>query len=274
MKRAQWSQEKKDQLISLYEDHTMAECCKILGAGQVVVMRYMEELGIESRKAARRPVPQPEIDEMVRLYLEGHSQDSIAKELNCSQGKVGRLLRSQNIESRHMPLTEEVQKQVVDYYLEDESRTLAGTAKHFSKDKRPIRECLLAHGIQIRTVVRKGNQCWNWQGGRILDKSGYVYIHSPDHPNKNNSNYVFEHRLVMEKKIGRYLTRKEVVHHIDKDHSNNDIDNLMLFACNADHLAYELAGQCPNWSEDGKRRLRKAQQQKRKKSHQKSDAQG
>ncbi|MBT6047822.1 MAG: HNH endonuclease [Candidatus Scalindua sp.] len=77
------------------------------------------------------------------------------------------------------------------------------------------------HGDKIR-----GSKNGRWLGGRIIDKDGYVLIISPDHPNKNAFGYVREHRLVVEKKIGRYLKRNEIVHHIDGNKQNNDISNL------------------------------------------------
>lgn len=43
-----------------------------------------------------------------------------------------------------------------------------------------------------------------------------------------------EHRLVMEKSIGRFLNENEVVHHIDENPRNNSIENLRLMA-KADH---------------------------------------
>src|SRR3990167_7068932 len=57
-----------------------------------------------------------------------------------------------------------------------------------------------------------GSRNGRWQGGRGMD-NGYIKIYSPSHPMKDSTNGVMEHRLIMEKKLGRFLTRKEVVHH-------------------------------------------------------------
>ena len=95
----------------------------------------------------------------------------------------------------------------------------------------------------------------SWKGGRYVDRDGYVCIHFPSHPNARGKGYVREHRLVMERSIGRYLTAKEVVHHRNGKKDDNRIENLRLFGQNADHLRHELAGRIPKWTEDGKRRI-------------------
>ena len=41
----------------------------------------------------------------------------------------------------------------------------------------------------------------------------------------------------MEKHIGRYIEKGEVVHHIDFDKTNNDINNLKLMT-NSEHAKY------------------------------------
>ena len=60
---------------------------------------------------------------------------------------------------------------------------------------------------------------------RKLNKKGYI-----DTKDKNGKS-ITEHRLVMEKYIGRKLKKGEIVHHIDHDRSNNNIENLIL--CNS-----------------------------------------
>tara|TARA_Y100000310_G_scaffold338573_2_gene428579 strand:- start:94 stop:888 length:795 start_codon:yes stop_codon:yes gene_type:complete len=59
-------------------------------------------------------------------------------------------------------------------------------------------------------------------------KSGYWVVKAEGHPKAYEREYYYEHRLVMENHIGRYLREDELVHHIDGDKLNNDIKNLEL----------------------------------------------
>lgn len=72
-----------------------------------------------------------------------------------------------------------------------------------------------------------GNGAHLWKGGWFKDKWGYIYLYLPKHPNASR-NYIAEHRVVMEKFLGRYLGSKEGVHHINGVKHDNRIENLAI----------------------------------------------
>ena len=67
------------------------------------------------------------------------------------------------------------------------------------------------------------------KGGRYIDDNGYVNILCKGHPGADKDGYVFEHRLIMEKHLGRYLTNNEHTHHINRIRDDNRIKNLQLY---------------------------------------------
>lgn len=76
----------------------------------------------------------------------------------------------------------------------------------------------------------------SWKGGRIV-KNGYIMILAPESAMAEQHGYVFEHRLVMARMIGRDLEPQEVVHHKDGDQTNNNSSNLELFPSVVEHIA-------------------------------------
>lgn len=81
---------------------------------------------------------------------------------------------------------------------------------------------------------KKGEKSFNWNGGKKRER-GYVLVLVPNHPFSING-YVREHRLVMEKKLGRFLDPKEIIHHINHVKDDNREENLMLYKNNGEHL--------------------------------------
>ncbi len=78
-----------------------------------------------------------------------------------------------------------------------------------------------------RTVAGSANG--NWKGGRTRHKAGYVMVRVPDHPRARASPYVFEHILVAEDLLGRFLEPGESIHHRNGVRDDNRPENLELW---------------------------------------------
>jgi len=80
---------------------------------------------------------------------------------------------------------------------------------------------------ELGRVARPTGHIHNGKHVRTNDK-GYVLLWEPAHPNKSQGGWQFEHRLVVEKALGRYLTSAEQVDHINQNKADNRIENLQV----------------------------------------------
>lgn len=94
---------------------------------------------------------------------------------------------------------------------------------------------------------------WNWKGGRHRTSAGYIMRLVREHPNADRYGYVWEHRLVVESLLGRYLERWEEVHHINHDKTDNRPVNLAVLT-HAEHRAAH-AGRPHNISPEGRKSM-------------------
>lgn len=70
----------------------------------------------------------------------------------------------------------------------------------------------------------------NWKGGRRYLR-GYVELRVS--PEIRKSRRIFEHRLVMEKHLGRRLTSREFIHHKNGIKDDNRLENLEIVNLNS-----------------------------------------
>lgn len=92
--------------------------------------------------------------------------------------------------------------------------------------------CLICHTsrfYRLRNPIGPGARCPAWKGGRYKTRDGYINVKVKKEETPRKSGYIFEHRLVMQRSLGRQLLRTETVHHKNGQRDDNRIENLELW---------------------------------------------
>lgn len=116
------------------------------------------------------------------------------------------------------------------------------TRECYYKSRRVYKTCPLCGGGYYYLRGRPRHRCWSCRKvgpvpgscRKHYNKRGYVYVYQPDHPSVQGKPYqhVAEHRLVLEKVLGRYLKPWENVHHLNGVKDDNRPENLELWTVN------------------------------------------
>lgn len=107
------------------------------------------------------------------------------------------------------------------------------------KEKLRIANLEKRHSLATRKKIsRPGKLNPNWKGGRVKTSDGYILLYRPGHPYCTRQGYVPEHRIAVEKMIGRFLKKKEQVHHLGARDCNKPC-MLMAFVNSKAHRRFE-----------------------------------
>ena len=154
----------------------------------------------------------------------------ISRKLGVSVGTVHNLFKKFNIEARKSG-------HITGKFKHSQEALLKISKAH--KGKKYNSETKEKMSKAKKEFYKMGNHPPGWNGGRREGRTdGYIQVYLPSHPLSTKEGYVFEHRLVMEKILGRFLSRSEIVHHIDGNRKNNNPNNLMVFSSASDHQKY------------------------------------
>lgn len=196
--------------------------------------------------------------EAIELYRKGVPLAEVGARLGWSAPPVAKYLRSQDVEilgrgQKHTPRPDAQELRA----LRAQDWSAAEIGAHYGMSDEWARE-RMAH-FEIERLPGKARPERNafWNGGRTTDRDGYVLAKVNHHPRANHLGYVREHRLVMEAHLGRVLEPGEVVDHQNGIVDDNRIENLALYASNADHLRATLTGRRGQRRSESRRRSRR-----------------
>lgn len=96
-----------------------------------------------------------------------------------------------------------------------------------------IQKWLSKFNIKTRPCAAlPGKENFKWNGGVYTRKDGYVFV-------TVRGKKKLEHRIVMEKHLGRKLESHEHIHHINGNPSDNRLENLQLMKNSSEHIKLE-----------------------------------
>lgn len=141
-------------------------------------------------------------------------------------------------------------------------RTSRDVAEILGLSPRYVRRIAQRYNLERRNCgAQPGEDNHQYVSGRRIDNDGYVLVTAPtDHPHarkrsSRRGKLIFEHRIVLEKKLNRYLLPEEVVDHIDGLTLHNDPENLRISQKNGDHLHETISGLPKAISVSGKKNI-------------------
>lgn len=225
----------RELLISrLYKKkYSVGSIARRIGVATAAVSEKLERMGLRERINPKRVSPS-KCAEIGRLYRSGVGSSDIADSFGICLGTVRAIAKKQGCKihpkgGRYREFTQSQVSEMAKMWKSGHSQY--GIAQRFGSSQITIGRVLRSAGFKKETRHASGERHACWKGGHI-NLGGYRFVMmSHDHrfaSMRSRVGYVAEHRLNMAEHLGRPLTGKEVVHHINGNRLDNRIENLEL----------------------------------------------
>jgi hypothetical protein len=234
MPRHSFTDEQLADMVRRYQGGETATSLGVdFGCSTQTITRNLSRLGVlDPRRGPRSRYTPEEKRALVARYEGGESLASIARDLGCTAGNVRFMLLAQGVQMRahHRPsVPSETLDLIRQRRFEGVSHRRIG--EELGRPQHWVLTQCRAMGLPP-DPTKSGPAHHAWKGGRIVFRK-YVHVWiNPTDPlavmASPHTGYVPEHRLVMARALGRPLTRRETVHHINDDQQDNRLENLQL----------------------------------------------
>lgn len=236
-KRPRWKNtpEQREQVMALYRQGIGVEkIAKQIGCRSEHISAVLADSDVRVRPFGThaRKLTDEQVEQIVAEYQAGAKLTGLANKYGTSYVTIRNWLVREGVELRDPGVpafwTDERKQEAVSRYQAGESQQQI--ADSFGISQTGVSAVLREAGFGAPPPSRERNGAW--KGGRHIDGKGYVrVIPGPDDlqlVKRHFNGYALEHRLVMARALGRPLTRRETVHHINGDRTDNRLENLQL----------------------------------------------
>ncbi len=212
---------------------SVTSIAKKLGVATTAVSLRLEKMGLRER-INQKHVSADNRTKIADLYRKKVPTSKIAKMFKITNGTVLVIARKQGCRihpkgQRYRNFTKREVNRIASLWNRGESQW--NIARRFLSSQPTIGRVLRSAGIRKETRRACGERHGMWKGGAVT-QGGYRLVRiDPGQAFFSmglRMGYVLEHRLRMAEKLGRPLTSKESVHHINGNRSDNRIENLEL----------------------------------------------